>query len=121
MFYAPWADSSMQSGVWRIHINNYNFAQCLKVPLRTCKILSNMRKDMEASREGGIDEILRVLGGPLDWKVGVHYPGLVQHIGSYSAVGETRTLRGYRSSRSWMGADFDAMSLIGRAYNHVFR
>lgn len=114
LFYAPWGDASMR-GTWRIHAARYDFAQALKVPLDTCKTLVSLKSTMITSRLGGSDENLRILGTPRGWKIGVHYPGLVQHVGDFSAASQG-LLRGSRCSQAWAGPAFDALTLDHRQY-----
>ncbi len=107
LFYAPW---SGPPAIWRAHINAYVFAQCLRFPLRSLKTLCALRPQMEACRLGGSDECIKAVTMPLNWFWGVHKPGLVQHIGADSAVGNG-LLRGTRISQDYPGDAFDALSL----------
>ncbi len=108
LFYAPW--STLPPAIWRAHINAYVYAQCLRIPLRSLKTLCELRPQMEACRLGGSDETIKAVTMPLNWYWGMHSPGLVQHIGADSAVGNG-FLRGSRISRDYPGDSFDALSL----------
>jgi len=108
--YAPWGDASFPPGIWRYHASKFSFCQALKVPLHTCRVLVEARDEMAASACGGSDECIGEIGGRRDWLVGVHYPGLFQHVGAFSVVSGDRTLAGNRHSRAWL-ADIDAMKL----------
>ncbi len=106
--YVPWGDASFMPGIWRYHSANFSFCQALKVPLRTCRAFADARTEMEASASGGSDECMREVGGRRDWLVGVHYPGLFQHVGMSSLVSGEGGLFGARHSRAWI-ADIDAI------------
>lgn len=105
MFYAPWGAPNM-SGVLRIHSSRFNFAQCLKIPLETCKFLCERKQQAWSSRTGGSDENIRKLLEKEDRLVGIFYPGLIQHVGNYS-VASNGALVGDRSSPAWAGEVFD--------------
>lgn len=107
--YAPWGDASFMPGIWRYHSANFSFCQALKVPLRTCQVLAEARQEMETSASGGSDECIREIGGRREWLVGVHYPGLFQHVGMSSLI-NGEGLFGSRHSHAWL-ADIDAMRL----------
>ncbi len=108
--YAPWGDASFMPGIWRYHSANFSYCQALKIPLRTCREFADARVEMETSKSGGSDECMREVGGRRDWLVGVHYPGLFQHVGMSSLVSGEGGLFGARHSRAWL-TDTDAMRL----------
>ena len=88
-------------------------AQCMKFPLRSCIELTRARKESlwtEGSNLGGFDEILRYMAIQKHWKYGIINPGIVEHVGVISAVGNGN-LSGMRVSKNYAGRDFDAMAL----------
>lgn len=109
-FYAPFGDGTTPWGWWKSSCRTYLFAQCLKIPLRTCQVLAGAIAEMRRCRLGGSDEVLRAMGTARGWQWAIHYPGLVQHVGAVSAVGNGN-LRGTRSSRDYQGDAFDARTL----------
>ena len=115
--YAPWGDATHMPGIWRMHASNFSFCQALKIPARTVRALVDARAEMEASPQGGSDEMVREIGERRDWLVGFHLPGLFQHVGAESAVmGAREALGTGRSSRAW-AADIDAFRFrSGRDY-----
>jgi len=105
MFYAPWGDATMPWSLFRIHAAQFSFCQALKVPLRTCRALHDARAEMVACPTPGSDECIRAIGAARNWMIGVHYPGLYQHVGAQSLVSGDRHLFGSRTSRAWMAGD----------------
>lgn len=120
LFYAPWGDATMPWGLWRIHASRFSFCQALKVPLRTCITLCEARSEMETCVTPGSDECIREIGAARDWLIGVHYPGLYQHVGFTSIVSGDRTLLGSRASRAWL-TDQNAEILHRPSWRESFR
>jgi len=115
--YAPWGDSEVPWGLCKVRAAGFNFCQALKIPNRTIQELVGEANtgEMENSMLGGSDDVLREIGGRRKWSYGVHFPGVVQHVGEQSAVCTARTLSRERVSKTWLGLDFDALILV----NHV--
>jgi hypothetical protein len=111
-FYCPWGDERVPYGLVKTKVAHFNFCQFMKIPNRTCRELVARSDQMLYSRMGGSDEVVREIGTRLGWSYGLHFPGLAQHIGDFSAVGN-RPCPG-RVSTAWVGPDFDAMALVGR-------
>ncbi len=109
-YFAPFGDRTMVEGIWRTSMSNYGYAQCLKIPLRTCIELAGGQREMADAPFGTTDAVLRVIGVRRGWQYGVHYPGIVQHVGAVSITGTGR-LTGCRVSRAYVGDDYDAHSL----------
>jgi hypothetical protein len=105
LFYAPWGTASM-TGIWRIHASRYNFAQAMKIPLEMCRWFADRKAEAWACRLGGSDENMRRLLEKEDRTVGIFYPGLVQHVGTFSAA-SNGPLKGERASPAWGGPAFD--------------
>ena len=113
-YYSPTGELHALPGHLRQQCSVFAYAVCLKVPLRTVKQLLDLTPEMEASRFGGCDDVLRALLGPRKHLAALHYPSLVQHVGDQSTVSDGATLGGDRSSRNWRGRGFDALSLANR-------
>jgi len=120
MFYAPWGDATMPWCLFRIHAAQFSFCQALKVPLRTCQILCDAHAEMKTCSTPGSDECIREIGAARDWMVGVHYPGIYQHVGVQSLVSGDRNLLGNRSSRAWLTGD-DAAILLRPMWRAGYR
>ena len=108
-YFAPFGDLTMSEGIWRTSMTTFGYAQCLRLPLRTLRALIEKRWEMTDASNGTTDGVLRAMGVRRGWKYGVHYPGLVQHVGAVSAIG-TAGLVGRRVSRAYPGDNFDAHS-----------
>jgi len=120
MLYAPWGDGAFPPRIWRYHASQFSFCQALKIPLPTCQKLAAARREMERLEEGGSDECIRAIGGDLDWLVGMHVPGLYQHVGMKSIVSGDRDLGGHRTSRCWL-TDQPASDLYHPALRGTWR
>lgn len=107
--FAPFAE--MPAGPPHIsvhHIGQFSFFQAAKIPLRTCQSLVLARGEMQASRLGGSDTCVAIIGQRRDWKYGVHWPSIVQHVGEESVVSQCR--KPGRIARSF-DSGLDALSL----------
>jgi hypothetical protein len=112
-FYSPWVEKAFPIGIVRVHAHSYVMAQALKFPLRTAEELWRYRFEpiwKEASGVGGFDEILRYLAIKKTWRYGIFNPGIVQHVGANSVVGNGG-LVGMRVARNYAGKDYDANGL----------
>lgn len=111
-FFSSWVDNTWPIGLWRHNAHSYMMAQALKFPLRTVRALVDYKADaMWASfPKGGFDEVLNHTAIARSWKYGIFNPGLVQHVGAVSAVGNG-ALKGARVARNFAGAEFDADNL----------
>jgi hypothetical protein len=110
MLYAPWGDVWFPGTIWRFPAGGFSYCQALKLPLRTLRELVLARGEMEAMSGAGSDDCIRVIGERLGWLVGVHYPGLYQHVGERSLAAPHMTLES-RTSDAWAGPDFDVRTL----------
>jgi hypothetical protein len=105
--YAPWGDLTMPPGLWRARCHSFAGAQFLKISHLTCLILVSARGEMEAALDlGGSDDMLKLLGKRRDWLYAAHYPGLAQHVGMVSSLGNGDKTP--RVSRAYPGDPFDA-------------
>jgi len=112
-FFSPWITKEMPVGLWRINFHAYVMAQAMKFPLRTVLELQRAREEQiwkEGILIGGFDEILHFVGIRKNWRLGILNPGIVQHIGDVSAVGNG-TLKGIRVARNYAGKESDARNL----------
>jgi hypothetical protein len=89
-------------------IKHFAFLQGAKIPLRTCQSLMIARGEMQASRLGGSDTCVGIIGHRRGWKYGVHWPSIVQHVGDYSVVSQCHNPG--RIARSF-DASLDALTL----------
>lgn len=110
MLYAPWGDRWFPWRIWRYRADGFSYCQALKIPLRTLDELVSARCEMEALRGGGSDDCIRDIGARRDWMVGVHFPGLYQHVGARSLAAPHMTLEN-RVSEAWLGPQEDARLL----------
>lgn len=113
VFYTPWFTHEIPIGLWRIHAGCYMMAQAMKFSASTAKLLAAARYEsiwQEAMALGGLDEILRHIASTNRWRYGIFHPGIVQHIGENSVVGNG-PLRGMRSARNYAGKDLDPHDL----------
>ena len=114
VFYTPWLTHEQPIGLWRIHAGSYVMAQAMKFPVRTCKELAATRNSelwTQGVMLGGLDEILRHIATEKRWRYGIFNPGIVQHIGENSVVGNG-PLRGMRSAKNYAGKDLDPHDLM---------
>jgi hypothetical protein len=109
-YFAPFGDMTMVEGIWRTGMTTFGYAQCLRLPARTCRELADADQEMRDCPVGMTDAVLRAIGVRRRWRYGVHYPGIVQHVGEVSAIG-TGSLDGCRVSRAYPGDEYDAHSL----------
>lgn len=112
-FFSTWLGPKQPLGLWRIHAHTYMMAQALKFPLRTVRHLVEERSGAlwnEGRMLGGFDEILRHVAIRCAWRYGVMHPGIVQHVGANSAVGNGE-LSDNRIAHNYTGCDFDADTL----------
>lgn len=109
-FYSPWVDPTWPIGVWRHHAHSYMMAQALKFSRRTVKALAACKEGAMAIAPGGVDEALHHVAVTNLWRYGLVIPGLVQHVGAESVVGNG-PLTGMRVTRNFAGREFDANGL----------
>jgi len=112
-FFSPWMTKEMPNGLWRINFHAYIMAQAMKFPLRTVRELRRAREEpiwKEGIPLGGFDEILHLIGIRRNWKLGILNPGIVQHVGDVSVVGNGE-LKGIRVARNYAGRESDARNL----------
>jgi hypothetical protein len=115
VFFSPWLTREQPLGLWRIHPHAYIMAQAMKFPLRTVKKLHEARRAPiwdEARCFGGFDEILRHIVISMGLRLGIFNPGLVQHVGAVSLVGNG-DLQGMRVAKNYAGKDTDANGYVG--------
>jgi len=110
MLYAPWGDEWFPRSIWRVPAQIFSYCQALKIPLRTLRELEHARPEMENMKGGGSDDCIRAIGKRRGWMIGVHYPGLYQHVGERSLAAPHMTLES-RTSNAWAGPDFDVRCL----------
>lgn len=85
--FAPFAD--MPPGGPHIAVScikHFAFFQGAKIPLRTCRALVDAKAEMAASRLGGSDTCVGIIGHRRGWKYGTQWPSIVQHVGEHSVV-----------------------------------
>lgn len=109
-FYSPWVDNTWPIGLWRHHAHSYTMAQSLKFPRRTVQTLVACRETAMTLAPGGVDEVLHYIATTNLWRYGIVNPGLVQHVGAESVVGNG-PLVGMRRARNFTGREFDANGL----------
>jgi hypothetical protein len=112
-FFSPWLERKLPIGLFRVHAHSYTMAQALKFPLRTVRQLVEERGRAlghEGQLLGGFDEILRHIAIQRTWRYAAMHPGIVQHVGANSAVGNGG-LVGNRIAHNYLGREFDAEAL----------
>ncbi len=117
VFFSPWLTKDQPLGLWRIHPHAYIMAQAMKFPLRSVKKLLTARTApiwQEVMNQGGFDEVLRHVAISMKMRFGIMNPGLVQHIGAVSLVGNG-DLKGIRVAQNYGGKSLDACKLKAHA------
>jgi hypothetical protein len=109
-FLSFYAADNGRNGIRVQSVRVFLYAQCLKVPLRSCRALNALRWQMETCSADGVDEAIGAIA-PSKWVFGTCIPGLVQHVGGESAVGNG-ALKGRRVSSAYAGDAFDARCLL---------
>lgn len=109
-FYSPWIDSTWPIGLWRHNTHSYTMAQALKFSRQTVRELAACKEEAMMIAPGGFDEALHHISTVRGWRYGIVNPGLVQHIGAVSVVGNG-PLRGMRVTKNFAGREFDANGL----------
>lgn len=109
-FFSPWVDLTWPIGLWRHHAHSYTMAQALKFSRRTVRELVTCKEEAMSIAPGGIDEALHYVATERRWRYGIMNPGLVQHVGAESFVGNG-PLRGIRVAKNFAGREFDANGL----------
>lgn len=111
-FYAPWGGPDVPWGTLRAKAAMFNFCQALKFPAKIVNALALRAGEAGSSHFGGSDEVLNQIGRTEGWSYGVHFPGLVQHVGEISVVGNAPAPG--RTSKAFIGVYFDALMLEHR-------
>lgn len=109
-FFSPWIDPTWPIGLWRHHAHSYTMAQALKFSRRTVRELAQCKEEAMAIGLGGFDEALHHIAVQRRWRYGIVNPGLVQHVGATSVVGNG-PLVGMRYTKNFAGQEFDANGL----------
>lgn len=112
-FFSTWLGPKQPLGLFRVHAHSYMMAQALKFPLRTVQQLVAERGvalGHEGQMLGGFDEILRHVAIRRGWRYAAVHPGIVQHVGGHSAVGNGK-LSDNRIAHNYLGRAFDAAAL----------
>lgn len=109
-FFSPWIDPSWPIGLWRHHAHSYTMAQALKFSRRTVHALATCKEEAMVIAPGGFDEALHYIAVERRWRYGIVNPGLVQHVGAESVVGNG-PLTGMRVTKNFAGRAFDANGL----------
>lgn len=109
-FFSPWIDPTWPIGLWRHHTHSYMMAQALKFSRRTVHELAACKEEAMSMQPGGFDEALHHIAVQHRWRYGIVNPGLVQHVGATSVVGNG-PLTGMRVTRNFAGREFDANGL----------
>lgn len=86
--YVPFGDVATPPQIAVSDIHHFAFFQGAKIPLRTCRALVEAKPEMVQSRMGGSDTCVGIIGHARGWKVGTHYPSIVQHVGEHSVVSQ---------------------------------
>ena len=86
-FFSPWIDPTWPIGLWRHHAHSYTMAQALKFSRETVHALAACKESAMANAPGGFDEALHCVAVERRWRYGIMNPGLVQHVGETSVVG----------------------------------
>lgn len=109
-FFSPWIDPTWPIGLWRHHAHSYTMAQALKFSRETVRALAACKESAMANAPGGFDEALHCVAVERRWRYGIMNPGLVQHVGETSVVGNG-PLTGIRVTKNFAGRAFDANGL----------
>lgn len=109
-FFSPWIDPTWPIGLWRHHAHSYTMAQALKFSRRTVRALAAYKEEAMAIGPGGFDEALHHIAVKHRWRYGIMNPGIVQHVGVASVVGNG-PLQGMRVTKNFAGREFDANCL----------
>jgi hypothetical protein len=109
-FFSPWIDRTWPIGLWRHHAHSYVMAQALKFSRQSVRELAACKEEAMSIAPGGFDEALHHAAITRRWRYGIVNPGLVQHVGSTSMVGNG-PLQGMRVTKNFVGREFDANGL----------
>lgn len=109
-FFSPWIDPTWPIGLWRHHAHSYTMAQALKFSRQTVRALVACKEEAMVIAPGGFDEALHHIATTRRWRYGIMNPGIVQHVGVESVVGNG-PLTGMRATRNFAGREFNANGL----------
>ena len=109
-FFSPWIDPTWPIGLWRHHAHSYTMGQALKFSRRTVRELAACKEEAMSIAPGGFDEALHHIAVERRWRYGIVNPGIVQHVGVESVVGNG-PLTGIRVTKNFVGRKFDANGL----------